>query len=400
MSLEEINSSFKVGLFCRYPFPNGLAATNRIRTYFNGLHLNGADCYVFILRPTENYTLIKDSFFGSVDGINYFYPFSKYYSKYKFVRVFSGFLHFIFIISIFLKNNFYKKFDVVFLSNDSLIILYSLVPILKFLKIKIVFISDEFPTPIRSSLKDKLPFWKMKSYKLIFKYVDGFIFMTEELNNFFNKLNRKPWFLLSTIINFSRFDKVPDKVPLFSNITYMGNMELSKDNVDNLIKAFSIVSAVYPNLRLQLYGFPSKADFIFLNNLIENLNLEGKVLLKGVINFDSVPIILKESCILVSSQPNTKRAAGGFPTKLGEYLASKIPTIITDVGEIRKYNPNNSYFSLVKPEDPNDFAKKILTVLENYEEYRLKALSGYSFAKEKFDNKFIGLELLSFLKNL
>ena len=99
MSLEEINSSFKVGLFCRYPFPNGLAATNRIRTYFNGLHLNGADCYVFILRPTENYTLIKDSFFGSVDGINYFYPFSKYYSKYKFVRVFSGFLHFIFIIT-------------------------------------------------------------------------------------------------------------------------------------------------------------------------------------------------------------------------------------------------------------------------------------------------------------
>lgn len=37
------------------------------------------------------------------------------------------------------------------------------------------------------------------------------------------------------------------------------------------------------------------------------------------------------------SRPNSYQAQGGFPTKLGEYLVSSKPVIVTNVGEIPNY---------------------------------------------------------------
>ena len=51
----------------------------------------------------------------------------------------------------------------------------------------------------------------------------------------------------------------------------------------------------------------------------------------GRVNFGDVPQILCDATILLTSQPITKRAAGGFPAKLAEYMRSHTPSIVTNV---------------------------------------------------------------------
>ena len=41
--------------------------------------------------------------------------------------------------------------------------------------------------------------------------------------------------------------------------------------------------------------------------------------------------------MLVLARPDNIQAKGGFPTKLGEYLATGNPVVVTKVGEIPNY---------------------------------------------------------------
>jgi glycosyltransferase involved in cell wall biosynthesis len=179
----------------------------------------------------------------------------------------------------------------------------------------------------------------------------------------------------------------------------MGNMELSKDNVDNIIKAYSIITNKYDNIFLYLYGTPSKENKNTIIELINKLSLEKKVILKGYAKRNEVPEILMNAFILVSSQPNTKRAEGGFPTKLGEYLAAGKPTLITDVGEISKFVTHNQNIFLAKPDNYLDYSEKIEFIINNYNYANEIALKGQQFLFQNYSHKAIGTQLANFIIN-
>lgn len=100
--------------------------------------------------------------------------------------------------------------------------------------------------------------------------------------------------------------------------------------------------------------------------------------------YDQVPQILKNAKILVSSQPNTKRAEGGFPTKLGEYMITGVPILMTDVGEIAKYVKNGENGYIVPPDNPESYAKQLSFILKNYN----TALQVANNAKQYIINNF------------
>jgi hypothetical protein len=49
-----------IAILCDFPFPNGLAATNRIISYSKGLVNFGNTVTVYVYRPTEKKTLIRN----------------------------------------------------------------------------------------------------------------------------------------------------------------------------------------------------------------------------------------------------------------------------------------------------------------------------------------------------
>ncbi len=390
-----------IGILCGYPFPKGLAATNRIITYSKGLVEIGCNVKVYIYRPTEKKEDLKNlSAKGKFKGIEY------EYSRNKHIRSLNKFLHgFEILIGVIttlytiFRNHKHKKFDAILVSNDTPVILFLVNMLNKTLKIKTIFIFDEYPKPIRGKLKSKIPKLKQIAYRIALSSFDGFISISQNLIDFYLKIVRREIrsFKMASIVNTEPFVKAIKDTSSPEYICYMGNLELSKDNIDNIIRAFSIIEEKWQGLDFYIFGKGSTSDMKFLQELIESLKLTHKVVLKGLVDFEKVPQIVKNAKILVSSQPDTLRAQGGFPTKLGEYLASGVPTLMTNVGEISIYIEDGVNAFIVEPNNPREYAKKLDFILSNYNQAEIVANEGQKLMIEKYDYIKQSKALLTFL---
>lgn len=179
----------------------------------------------------------------------------------------------------------------------------------------------------------------------------------------------------------------------------MGNMMLAKDNVDNIIRAFKRVCDDFSDVDLYLYGTPNDKDKSVVEGVIAELGLGNRVFIKGRIDYNLVPQTLANAEILVTSQPVTKRAAGGFPTKLAEYMMSHTPAIVTNVGEIHCYVQDNNTVYLVDPCDDVAYAEKMRYILSHPQEAKEVAGRAYDYAIANFGSKEVTKKLIDFLNN-
>ena len=394
------NKNLKIGVIHIYTFPIGMAPTTRINAYCKGLLKMGAEVDIISIVPQSSPG--SHPLTGKCEGGNYYHfcyppkikipilrsPFWRicnYYCLYKAIQ--------------FIRNSHKKSnYDCFILSFDDPLRLNIIVRALsKLNNIKIFAIADEYPKPIRKYLKQYVPEKKLKKYREIYKKIDGRILMTKKLQDFYdNKVCPKPTLILSTIVDTDRFINVKLSDSSKEYLCYMGNMELYKDNVDNIINAFNIIKDKYPNIDLHLYGDPNSKDKKYLISIINDLKLNNRVFIKGRITYDNVPKVLCGATVLVASQPNTKRAEGGFPTKMGEYFMSNVPTILTDVGEISLYVKNKENAFLVPPSNPEEYAKTLIMILDNYSEALDVASNAKNYILKNFGYEVAGKELISF----
>lgn len=311
----------KIGVLNIYSFPQGLAPTNRILAYTKGLVEQNVECEILSLKPQVR-TPNNINRIGSVNGVKYIHQIQ--IPLYK-NRILNSLCFRLGNIICFWKSLWYirrskPKFDAMILSFDQPSLMLPIVIFLRLLNIRSIAIADEFPTPIRRKLKTHIPKWKEIAYNLISKSLSGRILMTEKLADFYNSIKPLPTLILSTITDVERFKythkdiRECDITPYFC---YMGNMELSKDNVVNIINAFKIVHDKYPAYKFYLYGAPSSNDRKIIEQAIQNSNLKDIVVIKGLAPYEKVPKILASAKILVTSQPNTKRAEAWFPNQNG-----------------------------------------------------------------------------------
>jgi len=400
--------SVKIAIISIYSFPKGLAPTNRILAYSKGLIENGAIVDIFIPFPTD--TAISNYEYknaGTCQGISYYYTSGRFKSRNKIFRAFSvisGYRKIIGYITSIMKIYQNRKYNYLIISNDSIsmIFIYSLFS--KFIKARSIFIFDEFPIPIRHKLKSKLPRWKEFGYKIALKKIDAYVSISEKLAEYYNGIRKHKTFILPVIVDVTRFENVKKTERFIESkieyLCYMGNMELSKDDVDNIIRAFGLISNKYPSLLLYLFGEPNFYSKEYLEDLIISLNLSTRVFLMGKADPLEVPKILINAHILVSSQPDTVRASGGFPTKLGEYLMSGKPTVLSNVGENSKYFRDNTHLFLVEAGSPTIYAKKLEYIMNNYEKSLEVADNGKQFVMKKYSHSIQGKRFLDFLKSI
>lgn len=397
---------YKIALISYFPFPKGLAATNRIISYSKGLVHNGCQVDVFIPEPSgKQRSQFSDPDSGCFDGINYYYTNGRYNHKVRLFRLLSHLTlygkiaGFAFTLSAIYKRSREYNYNCILLSTDRILSLWIYSRFAYFLKIPSVFIFDEFPSPIRTKLKDRLPRWKILLLKKALKEISGYISISETLEKFYSSIVKKPALILSSIVDITKFENL-DETNSEPYICYCGNMEITKDNVDLIIKAFKYVNSKFPTYKLRFYGPVTNETSDYLNSIINFLNLNDSVFLMGRVDADLIPSILKKAKILVSSQPNTTRASGGFPTKLGEYLASGKPVLLTDVGETSRYVEDGSNIFLVEPENHEKYGEKLIFIIENYEDALKIAQNGKQLIHENFSNISQALKMLRFLLSL
>ena len=375
----------KVIIYTSEPFPQGMAATNRIISYAKGFLHNKKDVQIICFRKTDNYLqVVNKKIEGSYEGIPYKYLYQETFRSKTFIKRrldnFSGYTK----LFLFAINNNSKSTLSIYYSSFSLpaIILF-LVKVIK----GSVLLKEESEHP-SVYLKEKRGISKLFFKHIHYRLFNGYLLMTNHLMNLFKEMSpkNKPMLLVPMTIDSDRFLNLSKKENNKS-IIYTGIIDCKKDGLDILIEAFGIISKKYPEYKLELYGSASSAsEQLKLNKLVSQLNLDNKVIFHGQVNREIISQKILDAKILILPRPNSIQAQNGFPTKLGEYLATGNPVIATSVGEIPLYLTNNVNSFLVKPGNINELSDKINYVIENYTHAKLISKKGQELTKSVFNN--------------
>ena len=181
-------------------------------------------------------------------------------------------------------------------------------------------------------------------------------------------------------------------------ITYIGFMGGNKDGLENLIESIALVNQKCKKIQLVLIGSASKEDLRRLKNKVEVLGLTNIVSFLGSKKAEEIPYYLSKSDLLVLARPDNNQAKAGFSTKLGEYLASGKPVVITITGEISKFLKDNESAYLVEPDNVEKFADKIVWALEDVNSAKI-GLEGMMVANEHFNYKLYGPKIKEIIQH-
>lgn len=200
-------------------------------------------------------------------------------------------------------------------------------------------------------------------------------------------------------VEFDRFlIKKEIKVPRY--IAYCGSMYTDKDGVPDLIEAFGLIANEYTDIQLYLIGDNSDVDkFKTVRSKINESKVKERIICTGHIERNKMPELLCNATILALCRPANIQAQGGFPTKLGEYLATAKPIVITDVGDHTKYLQDRKSAFIALPDNPVDFAAKIRECLINKKLACSVGNAGFQVALDQFNYKKQAVTLKNFVEN-
>lgn len=182
-------------------------------------------------------------------------------------------------------------------------------------------------------------------------------------------------------------------------IAYCGSAFNNKDGVDELIKAFAIFNQSFPDVKLYIIGSTRKSSEMSANlELINTLGVQDSVVLTGSVDSERIPQLLKNAMALALDRPANKQAHYGFPTKLGEYLMTENPVIVTNVGNIRDFLEDQLTAYIAEPQNPSAFAGKLKMVFSSYEDAKRVGRRGYDVALKHFDSSSEARKILQVLR--
>lgn len=222
--------------------------------------------------------------------------------------------------------------------------------------------------------------WKERWFKRWFevnvlpKLFDGAICISDVLVEFWRKHGRKgvPILKLPMTVDVEAIDNIPpSQCGNSPYICYAGGMTEEKDGVETLKKAYEFVKRQYPQVELKL-----------LHDLPH----------------DEAVSVMKGAACLALARPDSLQAQAGFPTKLGEYLATGRPVVVTRTGEIDRFLVNGESAYLAEPGNVDDIARQISSVFADTDKAARIGYAGRNVALMVFDWRVHQKELTEWLR--
>lgn len=232
------------------------------------------------------------------------------------------------------------------------------------------------------------------------KFAMGLLVQTENLRQYYLDYGIKNVGVYDILIDSKRFLGLKEKVNV-EYLTYCGLVSVYKDGVLDLLKAFKIFHSQYVEYKLKIIGsFYSREDELQIKKFVKKNNLENAVVFTGLIPPSEIPIHLFNSSLLLLSRPNNVQAKYGFPSKIGEYLMTGVPVIVTDVGEIKTFLNDRETCLFALPDNPKDFAEKMLWAIDHYEEALLVGQRGKKYAMNHFSIESQCVRMIRFMESI
>lgn len=221
------------------------------------------------------------------------------------------------------------------------------------------------------------------------KRVDGLFVISKPLKDYFVKqgVNENKINVINMMVDPSRFLNIVKNKEGVKYIAYCGNVSNRKDGVDLLIESFARISRKFPDVYLYIIGKIIGEKSVNSNVLLaEKLGVGDRVVFKGLVPYQEMPQMLTDATILALNRPNNKQAQYGFPTKLGEYLLTGNPVVITSVGDIPDYIQDGFSGMVAEPNNVDEFASKMEWLLEHPYEAKIIGENGKEVALKNFNN--------------
>lgn len=367
------------------PVPEGMAATNRLLSYAQGLATSRHDVRMIVPCPTENRgAVVNVQRHGSSGGVRFEYCITNVKPKRKAIRGLLGVACYIKTFAIVRPNTI-----LILHAADKASLLLGII-LASAKNSRIVWTRDEKPVILKSRI------WRF----LINRYFRGFIFMTEAIKQFALEYldDNKLIYILPITIDCHRFTSPSYCHPSGPYFCYVGLSNPKRDGFEQIIQGYLKYRAEFSsNAKLVCLGNNRSADLTQILARYRNAKHFSDIEFVGIKRRSEVALFVSNSLGNVTTPKSIDSL--GFPSKIAEYLASGKPLITTDAGEISRYLSGETCY-LCRRGNIRDIAESFHRIVVDPVGAARIAENGLALAKNRFNYTAYKSEIDEFLANI
>jgi glycosyltransferase involved in cell wall biosynthesis len=393
--MKNINN-MKIAIILDEQYPNGMAATNRTHLYSKALAERGNDVQILVPRATDSPdNILNHETSGVHEGVKFRYGHETVMRKnfwgrkkqnlFAFSKSYSFLVKFkpdvILVVSNDLKLNLLGKISAI-ASGAKIVREKTEVPYYRY---------EELPRHLKIRVKAE------------FRMFDGIIVISPALTDFFLKEMKlkKPLIEIPILIGVSASKPTrAEHEKLSPTLVYTGSLIDHKDGVIIIIEAFAKIAEKYPEAKLILTGdIERSVDRMKIIGTIERLNLNEKVELTGYIPRERMTELTSSATALLLAKPSNRQNRYNMASKVGEYLLSGRPAIVSSVDPVCNYLAHRKNAFIIDP-DHNQMAAEINFIMNNPDVAESVGRAGKASAIELFDIKKHAARMEKFFEDL
>ena len=168
-----------------------------------------------------------------------------------------------------------------------------------------------------------------------------------------------------------------------------------------LLSAMGLLWQEQPALRLVVTGVDAEragwlADLQGQRPLLDDPRVE----MRGHISRDELLVLYRHAAALLAPLHDEQRSRARFPTKIGEYLAAARPVITTNVGEVGRYLRDGETAYVALSDEIVAFSAKMAEAAADPKQAAIIGVAGRRVAEESFQYSLQGPRLILFFERL
>lgn len=364
------------------PFPLGLAATNRLLCYSTALAKSKK---VLVLTFSAPYNCSANS--GTINGVDFRYM-HKVCDRPKIIKRFV-LLVYRYIKLLLLLLFKYRCKSILFLSRKNIyatiVKLISLIKHTRFYREM-----SEFP-----KFSNKI---KQEFARHINKIFDGIIVISNELEASIRHYvwKKMPIFCLPILVQMDRFDNYG--IGCKRDVAFYcsgGNAE--RDGLLDILNGFLLYKQRGDNNTILEIATSFNQGNSYDKKAMDIISAHPEAFLYlGSLPTTEIPRKLMEASVLLLT-PHKNYLSKGFPTKLGEYLASGTPIICSSIDDLYEQIPD-SVVRFVSPNSPNEICEALTEMIPCNDQSRELGLKGRIWVEQNYTMSNYTSSLIDFLQ--
>jgi glycosyltransferase involved in cell wall biosynthesis len=359
-------------------FPVGKGATARIYTYARGMQQCGVATHVLCLTTAPDQQLT-----GTFDNIPYTYLSDGTHPRRGLLAKIAGMLKDGLRVFHLLRQRYLaKQLDaILYYSPEHYIFVLTAWLTARLFRVPFIGERTEYPYT-GSGFRQATPARKCFE-SFVYRCFDGYIVISDFLVEYVRpRLRPNAWLLRVPIV----VDTAPFRAAAAAHapekiVGYCGVLE---DEAQTLLSTFAHAVHDLSDWRLLVIANASEAEQRAYTALAHAVGIGDRLILAIQVGRREMPSTLARAAVMVLPRASGFFSTAGFPTKLGEYLASGRPVVVTATGDIPNYLIDGDNAYLVPPDDHAAFAERLRYVLTHQEEAARVGAQGQEAADAHF----------------